>query len=145
MGVLRCLPAQPMEDLGGVWLDTGEGGLETNNKNSIQSRTFDHAGAPPPPHPSGHLGSSLGSLVQPQHRSVQEGEGSGTKFLEPSAVFLVAAKSRELERKGSAGAISDPSAPGSAQPPLSGCLLEAGSPPGFNQQQRPRDENPRTT
>lgn len=79
-------------------------GLQTNNKNSIQSRTFDHAGAPPP-HPSGHLGSSLSSLslVQPQHRSFQEGEGSGTKFLEPSAVFLVAAKSRELERKGSAG------------------------------------------
>lgn len=103
----------------------------------------------PPPHPSGHLGSSLGGLMQPQHRSVQEGEGPGTKFLEPSAVFLGAAKSRERERKGSAGTARDPSAPGSAPgsapPPLSGCLLEAGSPPGFNQQQRPRDENPWTT
>lgn len=56
--------------------------------------------APPPSSPS--LRPPGLFPQQPQHRSVQEGEGSN-KFLELSAVFLVAAKSRELERKGSAG------------------------------------------
>lgn len=141
-GVLSCLPAQPPGGhWEGRWLDTGERqtGQEQYPKQNIRTCRCPLPLLPDPPdrppglfprHPRAAAtplcpGGRRGLLVR--HRILGAFGGTSSPCLSPG-------------KGGSVPAKSDLSTPGPSQPPL-----EAGAPSGFNQQQRPHDENTGTT
>lgn len=118
MGVLRCPPAQPSAGPreGRGWT-LGKGSRDKLDKNSIQSRTFERAGAPPPPRslrqatwapPSAPSCSRDTALSRREKTPVGQAWNPWSLRL----YFQSPPQSRELEGTGSVPAKKDPSAPG---------------------------------